>query len=224
MATAVEVRVRLKKGVELLRVYGSRRLSETESARVRATEVAADEHAQRRDRIAQNRQEDSAGGMRFFIPAFARDDAHALLFKLQAPPGAGARSLALVELKYKDRLTHKNVVEEIPVALGYADSDAASGATLDPSVARTVQGFAAGEALTSAAARIAAGDRAGAVAQLAEREAILRQAAETLGEPLFLRDADRLARLRSEAGGATGMGEPLVLAMLLETAGRVHLR
>ena len=35
VATAVEVRVRLKKGVDLLRVYGSRRLSEAEAARVR---------------------------------------------------------------------------------------------------------------------------------------------------------------------------------------------
>ena len=32
VATAVEVRVRLKKGVELLRVYGSRRLNEVEAA------------------------------------------------------------------------------------------------------------------------------------------------------------------------------------------------
>ncbi len=224
VATAVEVRVRLKKGVELLHVYGSRRLSESESARVRATEVAVDEHAQRHDHIAANRQEDSAGGMRFFIPAFARGDAHALLLQLQAPPGAGARPLALVELKYKDRLGRKNVVEEIPVELRYADSDAASGASIDPSVARTVQGFAAGEALTAAAARIATGDRAGAVALLEEREGLLRQAADTLGEPLFLRDAARLARLRGEAGGKGALGEPLVLSMLLETAGHAHLR
>ena len=87
-----------------------------------------------------------------------------------------------------------------------------------------MQGFAAGEALADAAARIARGDRGGAVGLLAEREAIHRQAAETLGEPLFLRDADRLARLRHEAGSDQGIGEPLVLSMLLETAGRAHLR
>src|SRR4029079_9029020 len=40
VATAVEVRVRLKKGVDLLRVYGSRRLSEAEASRVRVQEVA----------------------------------------------------------------------------------------------------------------------------------------------------------------------------------------
>jgi Ca-activated chloride channel family protein len=187
-------------------------------------EVAADHQAQKRDKIGQNRQDDAEGGMRFFIPAFARDDAHALLLKLQVPAGAGGRPLALVELKYKDRIGKRNVTEEIPVEAQYADGDAASGATIDASVARTIQGFAAGEALTDAAARIAAGDRATAVALLTEREAILRHAAETLGEPLFLRDAARLARLRAEAGSDSGLGEPLVLSMLLETAGRAHLR
>jgi Mg-chelatase subunit ChlD len=224
VATAVEVRVRLKPGVSLLRVYGSRRLNDAEAARVRTVEVAADAHAERRDRIARNRNEDSEGGMRFFIPAFARDDSHALLFKLEAPPGAGTLPLGLVELKYKDRIARKNVVEELPLAVAYADSDAASGGTVDASVARTVQGFAAGEALTDAAARIARGDRPAAIALLAEREQILRQAAEALHEPLFLRDAARLGRLRGDAGSSSGAGDPLVLAMLLETAGRTHLR
>jgi Mg-chelatase subunit ChlD len=224
VATAVEVRVRLKKDVSLLRVYGSRRLNEAETARVRAVEVAADQQAQKRDKIVANRQDDAEGGMRFFFPAFARDDSHALLLKLSVPAGAGGKGIALVEIKYKDRLGKRNVTEEIPLEALYGDSDAQSGASLDASVARTVQGFAAGEALSDAAVRIARGDRAGAIGLLAEREAILRQAAQTLGEPLFLRDADRLARLRGEAGNDTGLGEPLVLSMLLETAGRAHLR
>ena len=41
-------------------------------------------------------------------------------------------------------------------------------------------------------------------ALLTEREAILRQAADTLKEPLFLKDADRLARLRQHAGSDSG--------------------
>ncbi len=224
VATAVEVRVRLKKDVSLLRVYGSRRLTGEESARVRAQEVAADVQAQKRDHIARDRQDDAEGGMRFFIPAFAPDDAHALLFQLAVAAGAGNRPLGIVELKYKDRVTKKNVVEELPIATAYADSDAASGASIDASVARTVQGFAAGEALSDAAARIARNDRQGAAAELAEREQILRQAAQTLNEPLFLKDADRLARLRTHVGIETGLGDPLVLALMLETAGRSHLR
>jgi uncharacterized protein YegL len=224
VATTVEVRVRLKPDVDLLRVYGSRRLGEAEAARVRTTEIAADAQAARRDHIQRDRQDDAEGGMRFFIPAFARDDAHALLFKLNVPAGAQGRTVAGIELKYKDRLTKKNVIEEVPIHVAFASGDAASAATIDASVARTVQGFAAGEALTAASAQIAHGDRSGAAALLAERETILRAAAATLHEPLFLRDADRLARLRASTETRTGSGDPLVLAMLLETAGRTHLR
>src|SRR5262249_34568885 len=158
-----------------------------------------DVQAVKRDGIKRDRQEDAAGGMRFFIPAFARGDSHALLLKLRAPEGAGSRKLALVELKYKDRISKKNVTVELPVNATYADSDAASAATMNPSVARTVQGFLAGEALMTAATRVGRGDSAGAATLLAEREAILRMAATQLGEPGFLRDADRLARLRSHA-------------------------
>ena len=224
VATAVEVRVRLKPDVDLLRVYGSQRLGEAEAARVRTAEIAADAQAERRDHIKKDRQDDAEGGMRFYIPAFARNDAHALLFKLNVPAGAGGRAIAGIELKYKDRIAKKNVIEEVPIQIAFAGSDAASAATIDASVARTVQGFAAGEALTTASAQIARGDRSGAAALLAERETILRAAATTLHEPLFLRDADRLARLRASTETRTGSGDPLVLAMLLETAGRTHLR
>ena len=224
VATAVELRVRVGDKMELLRVYGSQRLGTEEAARVRTQEVAADVHAAKKDGIKQDRQEDTAGGMRFFFPSFARGDSHALLLKLRAPEGAGKRKLALVELKYKDRLSKKNVTVEIPVSIDHADSDAASAATTNPSVARTVQGFLAGEALMSAAARVGRSDMAGAASLLEEREAILRNVAAQLDEPGFLRDADRLARLRSHAAGKSSVSEPLALAMLLETAGRSHLR
>jgi Ca-activated chloride channel family protein len=224
VATAVEVRVRFKPETELLKIYGSRRLNEAEAAVVRIQEVAADKQAQKRDKIKENRKEDQEGGMRFFIPAFARDDSHAVLLKLRLPAGVGNRPVALVEVKYKDRLARKNASEEIPLALTYATSDAESGGTIDPSVARTIQGFLAGEALAQASAMVAQGNREGAASLLSEREGILREAAASLGEPLFLRDADRIARMLSQVrgGGAKG-GDPLVLAMLLETAARVHL-
>ncbi|MCC6554504.1 MAG: hypothetical protein IT372_16115, partial [Polyangiaceae bacterium] len=70
---------------------------------------------------------------------------------------------------------------------------------------------------------ISQGDRSGAAALLEEREGILRQAAVTLNEPLFSGDAARLARLRAHTSSQSGLGDPLVLAMLLETAGRSHL-
>lgn len=223
-ATAVEVRIRLKKGFDLLKVYGSRRLSAVEAQRVRAQEVAADQQAAQRDNIKQDRKDDVEGGMRFFFPAFAANDSHSLLFQLRAGAGVGKAPLALVEVRYKDRISKKNVTEEFPVEINWADSDAASGATIDPSVAKTVQGFAAGEALALAATRISHGDRQGAITLLTERETILREAAKTLDEPLFLKDADRLARMRGHAGTNTGMGDPLLCALVLETASRSHMR
>lgn len=223
VATAVELRVRLKKDVDLLRVYGSRRLNEAESAAVRAQEVAADVQAAQRDGIARDRKDNREGGMRFFIPAFARGDSHSILLKLKMPPGVDARSIASIELKYKDRIAKKNVVEELALNIDYAGSDGESAASADPGVLRTVQGFAAGETLSAAAARIAAGDRESAVAMLSERETILKSAAEQLKEPLFVRDAQRLSRLRAFAGSSAGLGDPLVLSMMMETMGRVHM-
>jgi Ca-activated chloride channel family protein len=224
VATAVELRVRLKPGVDLMKVYGSRRLSDAEASRVRAIEVAADAQAQKRDGIQADRQDDPKGGMRFFIPAFTRSDSHSVLLQLRVPAGVGDKPLAQVELKYKDRVAKKNVVDEWPVKIKFANSDAASAKSRDLSVARTVQGFAAGETLARAAVLIARQDRGQAAGLLREREGILRQAADSLEEPLFLRDADRLARLRSYAeGGMDGMGDPLVLAMMMETAARVHM-
>ncbi|HTJ83183.1 MAG TPA: VWA domain-containing protein [Polyangiaceae bacterium] len=223
VATAVEVRVRLKPGVELLNVYGSRRLTEGESQRVRTIEVAEDKHEEKLHGIKANRQNDVEGGMRFFIPAFARNDEHSILLKLRVPEGVGTKDAALVELKYKDRIAKKNVADEIPIKLEYADSDAASARSIDPSVARTVQGFLAGETLMKASQLVAQGQSAQAVDLLGEREGILHYAAAQLGEPLFVEDAKRLARLRVHAAGKSSVKDPLVLAMMMETAGNVHL-
>ncbi|NUP07545.1 MAG: VWA domain-containing protein [Polyangiaceae bacterium] len=224
VATAVEVRVRLKPGVDLLNVYGSRRLSAEEAARVRVVEVAADKQAEKRDKIKTNRENDLEGGMRFFMPAFARDDAHSILLKLRVPEGVGPKDLALVELKYKDRVRKKNVTEEQPLRVEYANSDTESVASIDPSVRRTVQGFAAGETLTKAAQLVADGRRQEAIDLLGEREGLLLHAAATLGEPLFVQDANRLSRLRMHAAGKDKLGDSLVLAMMMESAGGVHLR
>ncbi|PIE06064.1 MAG: hypothetical protein CSA75_01500 [Sorangium cellulosum] len=222
-ATAVEVRIRLNKDVQLLRIYGSRRLNAAEAARVRAIEVAADEHAAVRDKIKKDRQDDTKGGMRFLIPAFARDDNHVMLFKVRVPAGVGKKEIASIELKYKDRVSKRNVTDEARIRINFANSDAESANSTKPTVARTVQGFAAGETLMEASRWVANGNKGRALALLIEREEILRRAADTLEEPGFKRDADRLARLRTHLGASDGMSEPLLLAMLLETAGRTHL-
>jgi Ca-activated chloride channel family protein len=223
VATAVEVRLRLKPDVELLNVYGSRRLSESEATRVRQIEVAQDQQTQKRDGIKANRQTDVEGGMRFFMPSFAKDDSHSILLKLRLPEGVGAKDVALVELKYKDRITKKNVTTELPIKLEYANSDVESAKSIDPSVARTVQGFAAGETLMKASVLIGQNQHQKAIDLLGEREGLLHHAAFALGEPLFVEDAKRLARLRVHAAGKGSLKDPLVLAMMMETAGSVHL-
>jgi len=224
VATAVELRVRLREGVQLLRVYGSRKLAEDEAARVRAQEVAADQQAESRHRIVRDRQHDRSGGMRFFIPAFARDDRHGLLLELGVAAGTGERTVGSFEIRYKDRVHQRNVGDEQPIRIAYANSDAASARTIDPSVACTVQGHRAGEDLLVAATHIARGDHGAAAQLLSERERILHRAAQSLDEPGLRTDAQRLARLRAHASPEQGIREPRALALLLETAGRSHLR
>lgn len=222
IATAVEVRIRLDDGVDLLKVYGSRRLGENEAARVRAQEVAADVQAAQRDGIKQNRKHDTEGGMRFFIPAFARGDSHALLLKLRLPPGAEDKKIATIELKYKDRVFGHNVVEERPLRISYASSDADSALSADASVVGTVQAFVAGESLLDAARLVSRGNLDAATSLLLEREDILRTAAGQLGEPRLGDEATRLAKLRGHLGGSGH--ERLALAMMLESAGRSSLQ
>jgi Mg-chelatase subunit ChlD len=223
VATALELRVRLEDDVRLLKVYGSRRLGQEESARARAIEVAADQQAAKHAGIQRDRKDDREGGMRFLIPAFARGDRHALLLKLALPVGVDARRVAMIELRYKDRVFGRNVTEELPVAVEYAPSDADSARSADPSVARTVQAFLAGEAMMQAAGRVARGDRSSAAALLDEREQILLEAARALEEPRLAQEARRVARLRERVSPDGLAAEPLALAMLLETAGRARL-
>jgi Ca-activated chloride channel homolog len=223
VASAVEVRVRLKPGAELLEVYGSRRLGSEESARIRKIEIAQDKQAEKRDKIKANRQNDDDSGMRFFIPAFTRDDTHTMLLKLRLPESVASKDIATIELKYKDRITKKNVTEELVVKADYASSDLESAHSANISVLRTVQGFLAGQSLMNASRLVAEGKKEQAAKLLAEREELLAQATLQLSEPAFMRDQKRLARLRNHIDSKGQLGEPLVLAMMMETAGNVHL-
>ncbi len=225
-ATAVEIRVRLDPDIKLLHVYGSQRLGELEAARERAKEVATDGQAQRRYDIARDRQTDRQGGMRFFIPAFARGDRYSLLLKLAVPAGVSSRQVGTLELRYKDRVFGRNVIEEQAIEIGYAKSDAESAGTIDPSVARTVQGHLAGEDLMAAAQSITRGDRRRAAAVLLERGQLLRRAAAVLEEPGFLIDAGRFAQLLAHASNPDQhrWNDPRALALVLESAARSHLQ
>jgi Ca-activated chloride channel family protein len=221
VATAVEVRVRLRPDVSATHVFGSRELTAIEADAVRTQEIAVDRH-EKEHGIACDRQVDAAGGMRFFIPAFARADRHATMITLELPPGTGDRRIASVEVRYKDRVLKKNVTQELPVNLHWAASDAESASTVNHDVERVEQAFAAGEAILQAAQRVDAGDRTAARNVLEERAAVLRIASTTLGEPRFVEDAARLDRLGDAVGGSTQMAE-LPLVVMLRGSGYGYL-
>jgi Ca-activated chloride channel family protein len=221
VATAVELRVRLRPDVGASKVFGSRALSGEEAATVRAQEVTLDQQEQDKG-IRRDRQTDAEGGMRF-IPAFARADRHATMVTLELPPGTGERSIASVELRYKDRLLHRNVTREVPVKMRWAASDAESAQTEDPSVERMAQAFAAGETILAAAAHVDAGDRSGAAAILEERIDVLRAASDTLHDPMLAEDGARLARLATAVGRDGGISDPLPLAVMLRGTGYGYL-
>ncbi len=218
VATALEVRVRLRPDVAATRVFGSRELTEAEAAAVRSQEVAIDGREKKRG-IAADRDMDATGGMRFFIPAFARADRHATVMTLQLPPGAGERSIASVEVRYKDRLLGKNVTRELPVRLRWARSDAEGAATANAGVERMSQAFEAGEAILAAAEDVDRGDRVGARAVLDERAQVLRRASEALAEPMLAEDGARLERLANAVGGTGQMNDPLALVVMLRGSG-----
>lgn len=224
VAQAVEIRVRLRPDVDAVKAFGSHVLGEEAAALVRAQEVAIDGQVKAKDGIVKDRDTDAAGGMRFFVPAFARDDRHALLLRLAVPAGVGKRSIASIEVRYKDRLTKKNVTVELPVKLDHVDGPAESAKTESPSVRAAMQAFEAGETILAAAKRVDLGDRLGAAKLLDERATILEAAATKLGEPRLLTDAARLRRLSKAVSGTAQVGEPLVLAVLLRGSAHGYLR
>jgi Ca-activated chloride channel family protein len=221
-ATAVEVRVRLRPDVSATRVFGSRELTAVESSSVRAQEVAVDRQESHRG-IASDRESDAAGGMRFFIPAFARADRHSTIITLALPSGTGERSIASVEVRYKDRLLQKNVTRELPVRVRWAASDAESASTEDASLQRMAQAFAAGETILEAADRVDSGDRAGARQLLDERADVLQRASVALAEPRLAEDGARLQRLATAVGGDRPMSDALPLVVMLRGSGFGYL-
>jgi Ca-activated chloride channel family protein len=221
VATAVELRVRLRPDIAASHVYGSRELSALEADAVRTQEVAVDQH-EKQHGIASDREVDSAGGMRFFIPAFAGADRHGTLITLQVPPGTGERRIASVEVRYKDRLLKKNVTQELPVNLRWAASDAESAQTINVDVERAEQAFGAGEAILQAAERVDAGDRPGAYRILDERSAVMMLAASTLHEQRFIEDGARIMRLANAIVGDRALPE-LPLVVMLRGSGYGYL-
>ncbi len=224
VAQAVEVRVRLRPDVAPTKVFGSHMLDGAEAARVRTQEVAVDNQVKQKDHIQKDRQDDTEGGMRFFMPAFARGDHHAMLVSLDVPGGNAERSIASVEIRYKDRLQKKNATEEIPVKIRFAANEAESAKTTNASVVCTMQAFAAGDAILAAAGFVDRGDRTDAARVLSERAALLTRASVTLKDARLGEDATRLTRLSSAISGKEQVADGLPLAVLLRGSGYGYLR
>lgn len=224
VAQGLEVRIRLRPGINATKVYGSHALDGEAAAWIRAQELAVDSQVKKKDGIAADRKDDAAGGMRFFIPAFARGDRHAMLVSLQLPSGTSEKAIASVEIKFKDRLLKKNVTQEIPLRATWSASDADSAKTINASVQATVQAFAAGDTVWRAAELIEHGDRTGARALLVERAALLRKAKETFGDNKLAEDAVRVEKLADAVLGPAQVTDPLVLAVLLRGSGSGYLR
>jgi Ca-activated chloride channel family protein len=224
VAQAVEVRVRLRPDVAPTRVYGSRMLDGAETAAVREQEKATDKLVHRTDGIKEDRETDAEGGMRFFIPAFARDDRHAMLLAVRMPAGAGERAVGSVEVRYKDRVVAKNVTQEMPVRIKYADSEAKSASTANAAVLAAIHAFSAGDAILAAADQVDRGDRTGAARVLEDRAKLLEEAAQRLGSPSLGDDAVRLARLARAVSGAEQIADPVPLAVMLRGSAYGYLR
>jgi uncharacterized protein YegL len=224
VAQAVELRVRLRPDVTPLKVFGSHMLDGAESSGVRRQELAVDRLVHKTDRIEEDRADDAGGGMRFFMPAFARDDRHAMMMTLRLPPGVGERAIGSVEIRYKDRVLKKNMTQEVRVATRYADSEARSTASTNASVQATLEAFAAGEAILAAAAKVDHGDREGAAKLLEERSDLLRQTSTRLAAPSLADDSARLARLARAVSGAEQVADPVPLAVMLRGSAYAYLR
>jgi uncharacterized protein YegL len=224
VAQAIELRVRLRPDVAPLKVFGSHALDGAEASGVRRQELAVDRLVHKTDGIKEDRADDAAGGMRFFMPAFARDDRHAMMMTIRLPPGVGERAIGTVEVRFKDRVLQKNVTQEIRVSTRYADSEAKSAASTNASVQATLEAFAAGEAILAAAEKVDRGDRESASKLLEERSDLLRQAGARLAAPSLADDAARLARLARAVSGADQLADPVPLAVMLRGSAYAYLR
>ncbi len=218
VAQGLRVRVELAEGVRATKVYGSRLLSETEHAAVRATEVAVDQRIARQLGVARDRQNEEERGLRIHLPTFRRGDQHVILMELEVPAGTRTSDIATVTLDFKDLIRNRNghVVREV-TAERTTDAARAQASVVRP-VKRTVLAFQAGSALQGAADALGRGDAASARRALTERRELLQAAAQLWRDDGLRQDAALLARYEQVVQGAwgswdSGSRDTLVMAM-----------
>jgi hypothetical protein len=163
VARLIRVNVRLGAHTSAVRVLGSRMLDRDEVVRVKAREVAVDRNLSKTLGVRADRGEDD-DGIQTVIPYFYGGDTHVMALELWVD---GPGPVADVSLKYKDMVNLGNATARAGVSLS-ATPRAPTGA--EAMVRRNIEAFQNAERLAQAAARVEAGDTAGATELLSEIE------------------------------------------------------
>lgn len=200
VARLIRVNVRLGAHTSAVRVLGSRMLDRDEVVRVKAREVAVDRNLSKTLGVKSDRGEDD-DGIQTVIPYFYGGDTHVMALELWVD---GPGPVADVSLKYKDMVSLGNATARAGVALSATPRPPTGAETM---VRRNIEAFENAERLAQAAARVEAGDTAGAAELLAQIERrsgseIARALGATLrggtgGDPALQSEALRLAAARS---------------------------
>lgn len=106
VARALRLRIRLAKGVKLIKVIDSYNLNEKQSQRVRDAEQSLDKRLSKNLGITADRGEDEEG-IQIVIPSFFAGDTHVVLLDVVA---SQAGAVADVSIRYKDLLYLRNAV------------------------------------------------------------------------------------------------------------------
>ena len=193
VARAVKVRIKLAKGVGLVRVLGSQELDAAETARVRTEEKKIDQKVYEELGITPNRKKDDPG-IKTFIPNFHRGDSHVIMLELEVPKGKGRTKLADVFLKFKDLEGRKNEELKTAVYIDRTRSRQQMTASINRNVKKNLLGFQTGEALMKAATLMAQGRISEAVLAIDNRMTVLGLAAKEWKDADLDRDGALLAR------------------------------
>jgi len=106
VARAIRLRIRLAKGVKLIKVIDSHNLNHKQAQRVRDAEQSLDQHLSKNLGITMDRGNDDEG-IQIVIPAFFAGDSHVILLDIVV---SKAGTIADVSMRYKDLLYLRNAL------------------------------------------------------------------------------------------------------------------
>lgn len=194
-AEAVDIRISLAPDVQLLEVVGSEPLGAAEAMRARQVEVASDRRIAREKAIAANRQRDFDGGVRFLLPAFRTGDEHAIVLRVQVPPGHGQREVVRLAVRYKDLIHRKNAGFVGGRTVQYAEPWQLAQAEADPEVQLSAARLKAGYALQRASEYLDAANLPAIRAELYAAALQLQKAADGSGSAIAQAESARVQAL-----------------------------